>query len=128
MLDIGAYNFGAQYQQMPFVRMNDDGFRGGCFALPDDEHGFQRFAMMRVPETKIMAHENFGVGDCHPATPRRRLSLEEWERLAVRVQDNQRRLLEDPNAKPGPIENEDAQLAAYRVMPGELRQDDSDEA
>ena len=32
MLDIGAYNFGAQYQQTPFEHMNDDGKRGGYFA------------------------------------------------------------------------------------------------
>lgn len=125
MLDIGAYNFGAQYQQKPFVRMNDDGVRGGCFALPDDEDGLPQFAMMRVKETEIMAHEVFGVGDRHPATPRRRPSIEEWERIAVKVQDNQQRLLEDRNAEPGPLENEG--LAAYRSMPG-YRQDDPDEA
>ncbi len=30
MLDVGAYNFGAQYQQAPFEHMNDEGMRGGC--------------------------------------------------------------------------------------------------
>jgi hypothetical protein len=80
MLDIGAYNFGAQYQQKPFEHMNDEEARGGCFALPDDERG-PNFYFGTVRETAIMAHEVFGVGDFHPATPPRRLSENEWREL-----------------------------------------------
>jgi len=81
MLDIGAYNFGAQYQQKPFEHMNDEEVRGGCFALPDDERGCPDFYFGTVRETAIMAHEVFGVGDFHPATPPRRLSEAEWREL-----------------------------------------------
>lgn len=34
MLDIGAYNFSAQYQQKPYVHMNDEETRGGWFGSP----------------------------------------------------------------------------------------------
>ncbi len=81
MLDIGAYNFAAQYQQAPFEHMNDDEVRGGCFALPDYENGAPNFYFGTVRETTIMAHEVFGVGNHHPATPPRRLSEDDWREL-----------------------------------------------
>lgn len=127
MLDIGAYNFGAQYQQKPFLHMNDDEARGGMFADPDDEWGFPQFSLRRVPEINIMAYELFGVGDHHPATPPRRLSIEEWERLAVWTEDYQRRLQADGDAKWGPPENEAALLAELRAEPGRLVQQDVDD-
>lgn len=67
MFDIGAYNFGAQYQEAPFLRMNDKEVRGGCFGGPDDELGFLVRWLGTVPETRIMAYEVFGVGPHHPA-------------------------------------------------------------
>lgn len=81
MLDIGAYNFAAQYQQKPFEHMNNDEVRGGCFALPDDERGCPNFYLGTVRERAIMAHEVFGVGAFHPAKPPRRLSADEWREL-----------------------------------------------
>lgn len=117
MLDIGAYNFGAQYQQKPFKHLDDDECRGGMFALPDDQWGFPSFSMRRVPETHIMAYEVFGAGKFHPATPMRQMSMEEWERYAVWTMDYQRRLLEDQNAQWGPPDNEDALMAEYKAGP-----------
>ena len=117
MLDIGAYNFGAQYQQKPFLHMNDDAVRGGYFAEPDDEWGFPQDAFFLVPEIKIMAYELFGVGKYHPAMPPREMTTQEWERYAVWTEAYQRRLSADPNAKWGPPENEQALLAAYRAGP-----------
>lgn len=119
MLDIGAYNFGAQYQQKPFKHLSDDECRGGMFALPDDQWGFPDCSMRRVPETHIMAYEVFGAGKFHPAMPAREMSMEEWERYAVWTMDYQRRLSEDENAQWGPPENEDKLLAEYRAGPGE---------
>ncbi len=119
MLDIGAYNFGAQYQQKPFVHMNDEEVRCGYFAEPDDEWGFPQAAFYKVPERTIMAYELFGVGKQHPARPARRMTTEEWERHAVWTMDYQRRRIEDQNAEWGPPENEAALLAAYRAGPGE---------
>ena len=127
MLDIGAYNFGAQYQQKPFLHMNDQEARGGCFAEPDDEWGFPQFSFRLVPEIAIMAYELFGVGKVHPAAPPRELSIEEWERLSVWVQDYQRRLRDDPDAKPGPPANEAALLAELRAEPAACVQDDATE-
>ncbi len=127
MLDIGAYNFGAQYQQKPFKHLDDDECRGGMFALPDDQWGFPDFSSRRVPETHIMAHEIFGVGKFHPAMPPRQMTMEEWERYSVWTIDYQRRLREDPNAQWGPPENEAALLAEYRAPPGEFKQSDSDD-
>jgi hypothetical protein len=80
MLDIGAYNFGAQYQQTPFVHMNDGEVRGGCFAGPDDPCGFPGRWFGTISERRIMAYEVFGLGDHHPAAPPQRLSLEEFAR------------------------------------------------
>ena len=57
MLDIGAYNFGAQYQQKPFEHTNDREARGGCFAEPDDEWGFPQFSF------RLQTHEAFLFGD-----------------------------------------------------------------
>ena len=113
MLDIGAYNFSAQYQQKPYVHMNDEEVRGGWFAQPD-QFGFPMGALCKVPETAILAYELFGIGDRHPAMPERGMSREEWERFSVWTMDYQRRLLEDPNAQWGPPENEAALLAEYR--------------
>lgn len=123
MLDIGAYNFGAQYQQKPFEHMDDDGCRGGMFALPDDQWGFPSFSMRRVLETHIMAYEVFGAGKVHPAMPPRQTTIEEWERYAVWTMDYQRRLREDSNAAWGPPENEAALMAEYRAGPGEYVDD-----
>lgn len=81
MLDIGAYNFGAQYQQTPFVHMNDGEVRGGCFAGPDDCWGFPGRWLGTISERRIMAYEVFGLGDLHPAAPPRRLDLKEFARL-----------------------------------------------
>ena len=119
MLDIGAYNFGAQYQQKPFEHTNDQEARGGCFAEPDDEYGFPQFSFGVVSEVKIMAYELFGVGTHHPAMPRREMTREEFERYAVWTEDYQRRLREDRNAKWGRPENEEALLAAYKTPRGE---------
>lgn len=119
MLDIGAYNFGAQYQQKPFEHLNDEECRGGMFALPDDQYGFPHCSMRRVPERQIMAHEVFGVGKFHPAAPPRQMALDEWERYAVWTMDYQRRLLEDDNAEWGPPENEAALMADYRAGSGQ---------
>ena len=124
MLDIGAYNFSAQYQQKPYVHMNDEEVRGGWFAQPE-EFGFPMGALCRVPETAILAYELFGIGDRHPAMPARRMSREECERFSVWTADYQRRLLEDPNAKFGPPENEAALFAEHRSCPaGEPIDDD----
>lgn len=81
MLDIGAYNFGAQYQQAPFKHLNNEEVRGGCFGGPDLKGGVPKIWFGRVSERSIMAYELFGIGDYHPAAPPRRLTLEEWERL-----------------------------------------------
>lgn len=124
MLDIGAYNFGAQYQQKPFAHMNEKEARGGCFAEPDDQWGFPQDSFRLVPETHIMAYELFGVGDYHPAAPPRELSMEELERLLAWVRDYQRRLVEDPNAEPGPPENEAALIAELRSDPDDPIQDE----
>ena len=102
MLDIGAYNFGAQYQQAPFEHMNDEEMRGGCFAGPDDEWGFPSMWFGKVRETAIMAHEVFGVGDRNPAQPARDMTEEEFERYSRWTEDYQRRLQDDPLAKFGP--------------------------
>ena len=87
-----AYNFGAQYQQAPFVHMNDEEVRGGCFGGPDDEWGFPAMWFGRVPERLIMAYEVFGVGEHHPAARPRAMTKEEWERYARWTTDYQRRL------------------------------------
>jgi len=102
MLDIGAYNFGAQYQQAPFRHMNDEEMRGGCFAGPDDEWGFPSMWFGKIRETAIMAHEAFGVGDRNPAQPARDMTAEEFERYSRWTEDYQRRLQDDPRAKFGP--------------------------
>lgn len=57
----------SQYQQKPYVHMNDEKVRGGWFAQPD-QFGFPMGAMCKVPETAILAYELFGIGDRHPAT------------------------------------------------------------
>lgn len=102
MLDIGAYNFGAQYQQAPFKHMKDEEMRGGCFAGPDDEWGFPSMWFGKVRETEIMAHEVFGVGDRNPAEPARQMTLEEFDRYGRWTEDYQRRLQDDPHAQFGP--------------------------
>ena len=96
MLDISTHSFGAQYQQKPFLHMNDEGTRGDYFAAPDDEWGFPLAAFYLVPETTIMAYELFGVGKHHPAMPPRQMTMEEWKRYSVWTMDYRRRLLEDP--------------------------------
>lgn len=106
MLDIGAYNFGAQYQQAPFRYTNDEEMRGGCFAGPDDEWGFPAMWFGKVPETAIMAHEVFGIGDRNPAAPPRAMTLDEWKRYGRWTLDYQRRLGDDPHAEFGPPEGE----------------------
>jgi hypothetical protein len=83
--------------------------------------------MCKVPETAILAYELFGIGDRHPATRPRAMSREEWERYAVWTMDYQRRLLEDPNAKPGPPDNEAALLAEYRSGPAGYVQEPIDD-
>jgi hypothetical protein len=52
------------------------------------------------------------------------MSREEWERFSVWTADYQRRLLEDPNAKFGPPENEAALFAEHRSCPAEEPIDD----
>ena len=106
MLDIGPYNFGAQYQQAPFKFMNDEEVRGGCFGGPDDEWGFPAMWFGRVPERLIMAYEVFGVGEHHPAARPRAMTREEWERYARWTTDYQRRLKLNSDAKFGPPEGE----------------------
>ncbi len=100
MMDIGAYNFGAQYQQAPFRHMNDKEARGGCFAGPDDALGLPTMWFGRVSERRIMAHEVFGIGDRHPAERPRQITPEEFERLMAATIDYQNRLKTDPNAMP----------------------------
>jgi len=107
MFDIGAYNFGAQYQQAPFEHMNDKEVRGGCFAGPDDEWGFPTMWFGKVPETTIMAHEVFGVGDYNPGSPPREMTEEELERCTRWGDDYLCRLQADPHAKFGPREGEE---------------------
>ena len=106
MLDIGAYNFGAQYQQAPFEHMNDKEVRGGCFQTGIDQWDFPEITFGTVAERAIMAYEVFGVGDHHPASKPRRFTEEEAERYALWTIDYQRRLQDDPNAKFGPPEGE----------------------
>lgn len=106
MFDIGAYNFGAQYQQAPFKNMNEKEVRGGCFGGPDDEWGFPDKWFGTVPETTIMAYEVFGVGNYNPGAPPRKMTLEEYERYGRWSTDYQRRLQIDANAEFGPPEGE----------------------
>lgn len=114
MLDIGAYNFGAQYQQAPFEHMNDEGMLGGgfmpeaCFQHdgPDDEWGFPTMCFGKVAETAIMAHEVFGVGEHHLARPARDVTMDEFERYSRWCEDYQQRLQDDPAAEFGPPEGE----------------------
>lgn len=98
MLDIGAYAFGAQYQQAPVCNQEPDARRGGCFVDGIDPYGFQTFAMSRVSERAIMAHEVFGVGAQHPARHPEKLTMTEFERLSALTADYQRRLKDDPDA------------------------------
>ena len=102
MLNIGAYNFGAQYQQAPFEHMNNKEIRGDCFAGPDDEWGFPSMWFGTIRETAIMAHEVFGVGDRNPAAPPRDMTREELERYLLGTEDYQRRLRADRDAQFGP--------------------------
>ena len=102
MIDIGAYNFRAQYQQAPFKHLNDEEVRGGCFSGPDDEWGFPPIWFGRISERRIMAYDVFGIGKHNPAASPRELTDEEHERYARWTVDYQRRLQEDPNAKFGP--------------------------
>lgn len=106
LLDIGAYNFGAQYQQAPFRHMNEKEVRGGCFAGPDDQWGFPSMWFGTVPETIIMGYEVFGVGDRNPGAPARDMTEEEFERHCRWTLNYQRRLQDDPNAEFGPPEGE----------------------
>lgn len=100
MMDIGAYNFGAQYQQAPFEHMNDLETRGGCFAGPDDHHGLPTKWFGQVSERSIMAYEVFGIGDRHPAERPRQITRDELERVLAVTTDFQNRLMMDPNAMP----------------------------
>lgn len=102
MLDIGAYNFAAQYQQAPFEHMNNEGMHGGCFGGPDDEWGFPTMWFGKVAETAIMAHEVFGVGEHHPAAPPREMTTDEWERYARWTADYQSRSADEHGAEFGP--------------------------
>jgi hypothetical protein len=95
MLDIGAYNFAAQYQQAPFKRKEPDEMRGGCFAGPDDPSGLPGMWLGRVSERKIMAYELFGIGERHPAERRRRVTIEEFER--VLENERAKKPVDDPN-------------------------------
>ena len=81
MMDIGAYNFGAQYQQAPFQITNKDEMRGGCFAGADDKLGFPGRWFGRISERDIMAYEVFGIGRQHPARPPERPSKEQFSAL-----------------------------------------------
>lgn len=98
MLDIGAYAFGAQFQQAPVRHQEPDERRSGCFVDGTDPYGFETFAMSRVSERAIMAHEVFGVGAQHPARHPKNLTMDEFERLSALTADYQRRLKEDPEA------------------------------
>jgi hypothetical protein len=95
MHDIGAYNFGAQYQQAPFRRLNPDEKRGGCFSGPDDENGFATRWFGTVSECAIMAHEVFGVGRHHPASPPRRWTREEWVRHSDAIEAKKERMKDE---------------------------------
>lgn len=106
MLDIGAYNFGAQYQQAPFEHLSSDEMRGGFFGGPDDEWGFPIKWLGRVSERAIMAYEVFGIGDYNPAMRPRDFTMEELERYFRWTDDYQRRLKLDPGARFGPPEGE----------------------
>ncbi|MGE0516338.1 MAG: hypothetical protein AB7O71_20545 [Hyphomicrobiaceae bacterium] len=94
MLDIGAYAFGAQFEQAPVCHQEPDELRGGCFVDGIGLFGFETFAMSRVSERQIMAHEVFGVGTQHP----RELMIDELERVSALTADYQRHLREDPDA------------------------------
>lgn len=106
MLDVGAYNFAALYQQAPFRHMSGDGMRGGCFGGPDERWGFPTMWFGKVAETAIMAHEVFGVGEHHPARAPRAMTTDEFERYSRWCADYQRRLRVDPKCEFGPPEGE----------------------
>lgn len=117
MMDIGAYNFGAQYQQKPFEHMNEKEVRGGCFGGPDDKWGFPDMWFGTVPETAIMAHEVFGLGDHNPGAPAREMTEEEFERYTRWTNDYLRRLQDDPNAEFGPPASEEWPPRDQPVVP-----------
>lgn len=106
LIEMGAYNFSAAYQQAPYRHMNEREVRGGCFDGGDDEYGFPTIWYGTVPEREILAFEVFGYGDRHPAAPARRLTEDEFEKLGRWTADYQRRLREDPDAEWGPPEND----------------------
>ena len=107
MLDIGAYNFAAQYQQTPYEHMNDKEVRGGCFYDADDQWGFPQMFFGTVPERVIMAYEVFGVGDYHPASRPQKTTEEEFDRYSRWTIDYQRRRNDDQNAQFGPPDGEE---------------------
>ncbi len=122
MHNIGAYNFGAQYQQAPFKNMNDEEDRCGVIGC-EDEWGHPGFFLGCVPEVNIMAYEVFGIGDRHPAPPVRQPTMQECARHSRWVADYQRRLLLDPNAKYGPPEGEDEREEEDELIIEEIEED-----
>jgi hypothetical protein len=100
---IGAYNFGAQYQQAPFHNMEPDEMRGGCFAGPVGEDGVESLWYGRVSEVAIMLHELFGIGDRHPAQRPRKWTVEEFEQYLRWTEEYQRKSKEEYEAEHGPM-------------------------
>lgn len=101
MIDIGADQFAAQYQQAPLEESRGEG-RTGFFALPDDQWGLPKKAYRYVSEKQIMAYEVFGIGDYHPAAKPREYTAEEWFRMMRWSLSYSNRIKVDPTTTFGP--------------------------
>lgn len=77
LLQIGASNFAAQYQQAPFIPQNDLEVRCGAFA-GNSENGLPPIWMGHVSEIEVLLHEVFGEGKFHPAARPVYPTEEEW--------------------------------------------------
>ena len=93
LLQIGASNFAAQYQQAPFIPEFDDetrfimysSLREGVRWTPDQ--GRPTVWLGRISESQILLHEVFGEGE-HPCPPdmRHPMTMEEWLDYAAMIQ------------------------------------------
>ena len=63
--------------------MNDQAARGGCFGARDTAAGLPGMWFGMIPETRILDYEIFGIGGSHPAAPPRKMSDDEWDRVAA---------------------------------------------
>lgn len=87
MLEIGAYRFGAEFQQNPFENTNEDEMRCGAFGGQEGDPNSPGLWLGRVPESKIMAYEIFGIGECHPAPPPKYFTIEDGPLPVEDVED-----------------------------------------